>query len=143
MVAAAIVVVIEMIVVVVGAVAVVVVVVVKGSLEGTSVLRQLIESQLSETRYKRRNKPARKTARACSRGRESRIKRGPVHESAFSKIRKSQKAWPCARIGVSRDAKASLSAASGRGGFGACSERSRSGLGAGPMGTATQRFRKD
>ena len=38
-------------------------------------------------------------------------------------MRKSQKAWPCARIGVSGDAKASLSAASR-------SERARSGLGA-------------
>ena len=46
-------------------------------------------------------------------------KRGPVRESAFSQMRKSQKAWPCARIGVSGDAKASLSAASGRSGLGA------------------------
>ena len=120
--------------------------VIKGSLEGTSVLRQLIESQLSETRCKRRNKPARKTARACSRGRESRIKRGPVRESAFSKIRKSQKAWPCARIGVSGDAKACPRRLVGAGSehvlcmLGAVSERARR---AGPIGTATQRFRKD
>ena len=77
----------------------------------------------------RRNKPARKNARACGRGRESRKKRGPARESAFSEMRKSQKAWPYARIGVSGDAKASLSAASGRSGLGAGSERSRSGLG--------------
>ena len=70
-------------------------------------------------------------------------KRGPVRESAFSQMRKSQKAWPCARIGVSGDAKASLSAASGRSGLGAGSERGWSGVGAGPIGTATQRFRKD
>ena len=41
-----------------------------------------------------------------------------MRESAFSQMRKSQKAWPCARIGVSGDAKASLSAASGRSGVG-------------------------
>ena len=70
--------------------------VIKGSLEGTSVLRQLIESLLSETNYKRRNKPARKNARACGRGRESRKKRGTVHDSASPEMRKSQKAWPCA-----------------------------------------------
>ena len=75
--------------------------------------------------------PQGKSARAYGRGRESRKKRGPVRESAFSEMRKSQIAWPCARIGVSGDAKASLSAASGR-----------SGLGAGPIGTATQRFRR-
>ena len=57
-------------------------------------------------------------------------------------MRKSQKAWRCARIGVSGDAKASLSAASGRSGLGACSERSRIRFGAGPIGTATQRFRR-
>ena len=34
-------------------------------------------------------------------------------------MRKSQKAWPCARIGVSGDMKTSLSAASGRSEFGA------------------------
>ena len=44
-----------------------------------------------------------------------------MRESAFSKMRKSQKAWPCARIGVPGDAKASLSAASGRSGLGAVS----------------------
>ena len=63
--------------------------------------------------------------RACGRGRESRKKHDPVRESAFSEMRKSQKAWPCARLGVSGDAKASLSAASGRSGLG----RSWSGLG--------------
>ena len=39
--------------------------------------------------------------------------------------RKSQKAWPCARIGVSGDAKASLSVASGRSGVGAGSDHVR------------------
>ena len=58
----------------------------------------------------------REKVRACGRGTESRKKRGPVRESAFSEMRKSQKAWRCARIGVSGDAKASLSAASGRSG---------------------------
>ena len=48
-----------------------------------------------------------------------------MRESAFSEMRKSQKAWPCARIGVSGDAKASLSAASGRSGLGAVSDHVR------------------
>ena len=52
-------------------------------------------------------------------------KHGPVRESAFSEMRKSQKTWPCARIGISADAKASLSAASGRSGLGAVSDHVR------------------
>ena len=51
--------------------------------------------------------------------------------------RKSQKAWPCARVGVSGDA--SLSAASGRSGLRAGSERAQSGLGAAPGSLARQR----
>ena len=63
-------------------------------------------------------------ARVAGEEKESRKKRGPVRESAFSKMRKSQKAWPCAQIGVSGDAKASLYVASGW----TVSERARSGL---------------
>ena len=46
-------------------------IIIKGSIEGTSVLRQLIESQLSLRQMKRRNKHARKYARACGGSQES------------------------------------------------------------------------
>ena len=63
--------------------------------------------------------PREKNARACGRGRDSHKKRGPVRELASLDMRKLQKAWPCARICVSGDVKASLSAAFGRSGLGA------------------------
>ena len=68
--------------------------------------------------------------------------RGRRSAFAISKMKRKQKAWPCARIGVCGDVKASRP----RRLAGAVSERAWSGLGAGvgagPVGTATQRFRK-
>ena len=61
---------------------------VKGSLEGTSVLRQLIESQLLLRQMKRRNKRARKYVRACGGSIESCKKHGPVRELVSPENRK-------------------------------------------------------
>ena len=51
--------------------------------------------------------------------------RGRRSTFAISQIKKLQKAWPCARIGVCGDAKASLSAASGWSDLGTGLERGR------------------
>ena len=51
--------------------------------------------------------------------------RGRRSTFAISKMKKLQKAWPCARIGVCGDAKASLSAASGWSDLGTGLERGR------------------